>query len=59
MSECRFWWRAGDVEWCDMIGEACRCGGWDERCDMKLKDKQGAKAPLAAQVQSAMTEEND
>lgn len=40
MSNCRFWWRTGDVQWCDMKGNGCRCGGWDECCDMKGMNRQ-------------------
>lgn len=35
MSACRFWWRAGEVGWCDMLSKACQCDGWDDCCDMK------------------------
>ena len=35
MSECHYWWRTGEVQWCDMKGDGCHCGGWDEYCDMK------------------------
>ena len=45
MSECRLWWRSGEVQWCDMMSKSCRCGGWDESCDMKLaRQRQAAKA---------------
>lgn len=51
MSECRLWWRSGSVQWCDMMGKSCRCGGWDEGCDMKLLAKRRQKAQEASQVQ--------
>lgn len=35
MSECHYWWRTGEVQWCDMKGDGCQCGGWDDYCDMK------------------------
>lgn len=35
MSECSYWWRTGEVQWCDMKGDGCQCGGWDDYCDMK------------------------
>jgi len=35
MSECNYWWRTGEVQWCDMKGDGCGCGGWDDYCDMK------------------------
>jgi len=59
MSECHFWWRAGHVEWCDMTGEACDCGGWEEQCDMKLHDERTPEARLVAQAQTAISEESD
>ena len=35
MSECHYWWRSGDVQWCDRKSDGCTCGGWEEGCDMK------------------------
>ena len=26
---------AGDVEWCDLRGDCCKCGGWQESCFMR------------------------
>ena len=36
MARCDYWWYAGNVEWCDLRGDSCRCGGWQEACAMKL-----------------------
>ena len=44
MSECNFWWRAGNTQWCDMIQKTCQCSGWDECCDMKAASRQDQKA---------------
>jgi len=35
LSQCDYWWFAGDVEWCDLRGGACKCGGWEESCVLK------------------------
>ena len=35
MSECNYWWRTGDIQWCDMKGNDCTCAGWEEHCDMR------------------------
>ncbi len=44
MSECHFWWRSGDVQWCDMNGSECHCGGWDESCDLKTTHNPGRRS---------------
>ena len=59
MSECHFWWRAGDVQWCDMVGELCQCSGLDERCDMKRRESQAVKAKLLAKARSTREDEED
>ena len=50
MSECHFWWRAGDTQWCDMLGDACHCYGWDESCDLKKGKNRQPQARLVAQI---------
>jgi len=50
MSECHFWWRAGDTQWCDMQGNECHCHGWEESCDMKKAKEAGSQARLVAHV---------
>jgi hypothetical protein len=32
LAQCDYWWFAGDVEWCDMRGDSCKCGGWENAC---------------------------
>lgn len=59
MSECHFWWRAGETQWCDMIGEECHCSGWEESCDLKKVAKQKLSARLVAQVEIENTENED
>lgn len=49
MAECHFWWRAGETQWCDMVGNSCRCGGWEESCDLKSVSHR-SRAKLIAQV---------
>lgn len=35
MSQCNYWWRSGEVQWCDMKSDGCTCTGWEENCDMR------------------------
>lgn len=51
MSECHFWWRAGDTQWCDMMGDACHCHGWEESCDMRNEKQKVPQARLVAHMQ--------
>ncbi|MCL6628743.1 MAG: hypothetical protein K6U00_03980 [Armatimonadetes bacterium] len=53
MSECHFWWRAGDTQWCDMQGNECHCHGWEESCDMKKAKEAESQARLVAHVDPA------
>jgi len=57
MSECHFWWKAGKVQWCDMTGESCNCGGWEENCDMKTRKGKKDKTRLVAQARSFALED--
>lgn len=57
MSECHFWWRAGEVQWCDMTGESCKCGGWEENCDMRKKKRSKEKARLVAKAHALANED--
>jgi hypothetical protein len=59
MSDCHYWWRAGEVQWCDMLGETCRCGGWDECCDIKIVDNQNKKTRLVAKAHAIQMESDD
>lgn len=54
MSECNFWWRTGDIQWCDMKEFECHCGGWDENCDLKLS---GRNMIARLQEQAATTQQ--
>jgi hypothetical protein len=57
MSECHFWWRAGDTQWCDMQGNECHCHGWEESCDLKKeKNNEESQAKLVANVDPARNE---
>ena len=57
MSECHFWWKAGEVQWCDMTGQCCDCEGWEEHCDMRAKKRKGEKARLVAQTHALSMED--
>ncbi|MDO8684792.1 MAG: hypothetical protein Q7N50_15115 [Armatimonadota bacterium] len=35
MAQCDYWWFAGNVEWCDLKGDSCKCGGWQDSCALK------------------------
>ncbi|MDO8585680.1 MAG: hypothetical protein Q7T82_01445 [Armatimonadota bacterium] len=37
MAQCDYWWFAGEVEWCDLRGDSCKCGGWHESCYLRGK----------------------
>ena len=56
MSACRFWWIAGDVQWCDMGNGSCRCNGWDDCCDLKKANSQSLRAPLDSIIHKQKTE---
>ena len=59
MSECNLWWKAGDVQWCDMMGDMCQCGGWDERCNMKAADDQYQQVRFSAQSHTMLWEDEE
>ena len=59
MPECHFWWKAGDTQWCDMVGEACRCSGWDDCCDIEAESHRKPKARLVAQVHKLRLEDEE
>jgi hypothetical protein len=43
LAHCDYWWFAGSVEWCDLTGGSCRCGGWEEACEMKQRRRRPTK----------------
>ncbi|MBI2843400.1 MAG: hypothetical protein HYX78_08365 [Armatimonadetes bacterium] len=55
MAHCDYWWVAGRVEWCDLLGGNCRCGGWEESCTLK---KRRRKSDRHAQVQMMLDDED-
>lgn len=46
MARCDYWWFAGGVEWCDMTGSNCRCGGGEESCLMKPRKKKQSRVDM-------------
>ena len=32
MGECDYWLCSDGAQWCDLINDACDCGGSDEHC---------------------------
>jgi hypothetical protein len=39
LAHCDYWWFAGGVEWCDLEGSNCHCGGWEDSCALKRRRK--------------------
>ena len=35
MGDCDYWIESDEAQWCDLVDQACACGGSDERCRIK------------------------
>jgi hypothetical protein len=40
-----------------MTGESCKCGGWEENCDMRKKKRSKEKARLVAKAHALADED--
>ena len=56
VAQCDFWWCAGGVEWCDLLGGPCRCSGWEESCNLRCGKRQYAREPTPSHLRRKMGE---